>query len=166
MPPITRYSVSFDKNWPPPGQSIRSNTEMCFDPANRASFPYRHASAKTYANNPNVHDVKVWGQLLIEKGAHGARDRFSGIEVPICPAYWERAELDLTTFLLFQNRKPDHMDYERAKAGTTTTQQTQAIGSQNSYIPIYGQLRTSRRQILKLWPLRHAGSPLDANRDQ
>jgi hypothetical protein len=103
-------------------------------------------------------DAKVWGQVLIEKGAHGEPDTFSGIEVDIDQTYWERAELDLMTFHLFPNKKADKRDYERAKV--RTTQQTNPIGANHSGMPVYGHLKTNRRQMLKLWPLTHEGSPL------
>jgi len=102
--------------------------------------------------------VNVWGQIRIEKGVQDITpDKFSGIEVPICRTYWERAELDLMRFHLFPEGKTDHRDYERTKV--KTTQQTKPLGS-NSDIPIYGKLLANRHQILKLWPLKHEGSPL------
>jgi len=101
-------------------------------------------------------DVKVCGEILVEKGAHGVPDKFSGIEVPIDKNYWEQAELNLGTFHIFPERKTDWRDYERAKA--QTTQQTKLKDSKNSNI--YGKLQTNRRQIFMLWPLKHEGSPL------
>lgn len=100
--------------------------------------------------------VNVWGQIK-----QGGQDvKFSGIEVPIEQTYWELAELNLGTFHIFPNRKDDDRDYERAKP--RTTQQTRLIDLKPE-TPTYGCLRTNRRQILKLWPLKREGGPLNIN---
>ncbi len=95
--------------------------------------------------------LRVWGQeVWKDVGVSLSCDELEA-------RYWDYAELDLTTFILYAapRNSPDEYEHEN-----DTTQCSMVLNG--SELSVYKGLRVNASQVLTLWPETRLGSPLSA----
>jgi hypothetical protein len=99
--------------------------------------------------------LNVWGKTIVN-GQPAALG-------PIRPSYWEHAELDLTTFILYAAPKGFPEQYNHTNH---TSQAGRPKPGAQRRVDDHESLRVNAKQVLSIWPKTRKGSPLELVKDK